>query len=300
MANATTTWQPPAATLDGVLRQIAERRNLPNLPSPSNGAPNGISTPTTRRPSMSSPDCPVCSGMGYFLPDLPAGELGYGKIRRCPRCDTGLAARSGLNEQELRIEAASIRGASPMTALLRWLVGDVLAAPAGWLTLWGAYGTAKTMAAQAIVAGCVRQAIPARFYHARKLEDGWFQDIHGDSANGQLYREIPVLCIDEIDKANLTNDWVRKGLQELLDTRYRSAIAGQTLTILICQVDPAGAMPGDIHSRMSDGRFYRQWTAPTPNRYTVERWGARYVPGIVHVEGPDQRPQIKPMRKVTA
>jgi hypothetical protein len=153
------------------------------------------------------------------------------------------------------------------------------------------------MAAQAIVAGCVRQALPARFYHARKLEDGWFADIHGDSANGQLYREIPVLCIDEIDKANLTNDWVRKGLQELLDTRYRSAIAGQTLTILICQVDPAGAMPGDIHSRMSDGRFYRQWTAPTPNRYTVERWGAHYVPGIVHVEGPDQRPQIKPIRR---
>jgi len=243
---------------------------------------------------MKSPDCPVCAGMGYFLPDAQPGEPGYGKIRRCPRCDTGLAARSGLNEQELRTDAASIKGNHPMPALLRWLIGDVLATPTGWLTLWGSYGTAKTLTAHAIIAGCVQQSIPARFYHARKLEDGWFRDIHGDSANGQLYREIPVLCIDEIDKANLTNDWTRKGMQELLDTRYRSGIAGETLTILICQVDPAEHMPGDIASRMSDGRFYRQWTAKTPNRYTVERWGAQYVPGIVHVVGKDQRPNIPP------
>jgi hypothetical protein len=232
--------------------------------------------------------------MGYFLLDAQPGEPGYGKIRRCPRCDIGLAARSGLNEQELRTDAASIRGNNPMPALLRWLIGDVLERPKGWLTLWGSYGTAKTMTAHAIIAGCVKRGIPARFYHARALEDGWFKDIHGDSANGQLYRDLPVLCIDELDKANLTNDWTRKGLQELLDTRYRSGIAGETLTILICQVDPALHMPGDIASRMSDGRFYRKWTANTPNPYTVERWGAQYVPGIVHVEGKDQRPNIPP------
>lgn len=243
---------------------------------------------------MKSPDCPVCAGMGYFLPDVQHGEPGYGKIRRCPRCDTGLAARSGLNAQELRTDASSIRGSHPMHVLLRWLVGDVLNTPTGWLTLWGNYGTAKTLSAHAIVAGCVQKAIPARFYHARTLEDGWFRDIHGDSANGQLYREIPVLCIDEIDKANLTNDWTRNKMQELLDTRYRSGLAGETLTILICQVDPTEHMPGDIVSRMSDGRFYRKWTANASNRYTVERWGAQYVPGIVHVEGKDQRPNIPP------
>lgn len=241
---------------------------------------------------MQSPECPVCAGAGFFV---SAGADGRAAgLRRCPRCDNGLAARSGLNEQELATTAASIKGNGDMFALLRWLVGDVLKAPAGWLTLWGAYGTAKTLTAQAIVAGAIRQNIPARFYHARQLEDGWFKDVHGDSSNGQLYREIPLLCIDEIDKANVTNDWVRKGLQELLDTRYRAALAGQSLTILICQVDPAGPMPGDIHSRMSDGRFWREWTGGKPNRYTVEQWGSRYVPGIVHVEGPDQRPMMRP------
>lgn len=244
-------------------------------------------------------ECPICRGAGYYLPDLPAGAPGFGKARRCGRCDTGLGARSGLNEQELRTTAATIRGASDMHVLLRWLVGDVLAQPSGWLTLWGAYGTAKSLTAQAIVAGLVRQNVPARFYHARRLEDGWFQDIHGDTANGQMYREIPALVIDEVDKANVTNDWTRKGFQELLDHRYRAALAGESLTILICQVDPAIPMPGDIHSRMMDGRFWREWTGGA-NRYVVEKWGARYVPGIVHVEGPDMRPNLKPIRKVTA
>lgn len=243
---------------------------------------------------MSSPSCPICAGAGYYLPDLPTADPAFGKPRRCPRCDTGLAARSGLNDQELRTTAATIRGNSDMHALLRWLVGDVLAQPTGWLTLWGAFGTAKTLTAQAIIAGLVRQNVSARFYHARRLEDGWFADIHGDTANGQLYRDLPALCIDEVDKANVTNDWTRKGLQELLDHRYRTALAGQSLTILICQVDPAGVLPGDVVSRMSDGRFWREWTAPTPNRHAVEKWGARYVPGVLKIEGPDMRPMLRP------
>lgn len=244
------------------------------------------------------PSCPTCAGTGYYVPDLHPGAPGFGKALRCTRCDAGLGARSGLNAQELRTTAASIQGRNDMSVLLRWLVDDICAHPAGWLTLWGSYGTAKTLTAQAIVVGCIRQNIPARFYHARRLEQGWFDDMHGESANAALYRDIPVLCIDEIDKANVTNEWVRKGLQELLDDRYRSGIAGHTLTILVCQVEPVIAMPGDINSRMNDGRFWREWNG-TANKHTVHKWGADYVPGVLRVEGPDARPMLRPAPRQT-
>jgi len=224
---------------------------------------------------------------------LPVGAPGYGRAIRCNRCNVGLGACSGLNEQEILLTAQSIQGRNDMASLLRWLIEDILAHPAGWLTLWGDYGTAKSLTAQTIVAGMIRQNTPARFYHARQLEQGWFDDMHGDACNAQLYREIPVLAIDEIDKFNVANAWVRAGIQEMLDTRYRSALAGQTLTILVCQVEPATVMPGDINSRMNDGRFYREWNGGA-NRHVIEKWGARYVPGVIHVEGADARPMLRP------
>ena len=224
------------------------------------------------------------------MPDLPLGAPGYGRAVRCT-CNAGVAEFCGLNDQERELSADAIfdLGSASMTAVLRHLVKFITANPAGWLTLWGEYGTAKTLTAQAIIAELVKAGQSARFYHARQLESGWFSDVRGDTANAELYRRLPVLAIDEIDKINTTNDWVRHGLQELLDTRYRGGVAGTQLTILICQVDPAVAMPGDIYSRMNDGRFMRPW-AGERNPHVVARHGALWVPGVVKVVGKDARP----------
>lgn len=236
-------------------------------------------------------DC-GCGGTGWIVPDLPLGAPGYGRAVRCG-CNTGVAEFCGLNEQERELSAEDIAEITPggrdMVAVLRHLVHFITANPSGWLTLWGEYGTAKTLTAQAIVAQLVKAGRSARFYHARQLESGWFSDVRGDTANAELYRRLPILAIDEIDKINTTNEWVRHGLQELLDTRYRGGVAGTQLTILICQVDPAIAMPGDILSRMSDGRFARPWAGPR-NPHVVASEGALWVPGIVKVVGKDARP----------
>ena len=239
-------------------------------------------------------DC-ACGGTGWLVPDLPLGDPGYGRAVRCS-CNVGIAEFCGLNEQERELSAASIApmpGNEKMVAVLRHLVKHVTAYPAGWLTLWGDYGTAKTLTAQAIIAQLVKAGVSARFYHARQLEQGWFSDVRGDTANAELYRRLPVLAIDEIDKINTTSDWVRFGLQELLDSRYRAGVAGTQLTILICQVDPAVAMPGDIVSRMNDGRFARPWPHG-PNPHVVERDGALWVPGVLRVVGKDARPMMQP------
>ncbi len=111
-------------------------------------------------------------------------------------------------------------------------------------------------------------------------------------SNAALYRRIRVLAIDEADKINMRSDWTRAAWQELMDDRYRSGLSGATCTLLITQTDPESCMPGDVASRMMDGRFARQWPQK-PNRFTEERGGELWVPGIVHVDGQDMRPYMR-------
>lgn len=224
--------------------------------------------------------------------DLPRTAQGFGTAQKCPDCEPDVSQRCGLNDGELALSAASIRGNGEMEQTLRRLVNAVAEQPAGWLTLWGNYGTAKTLTVQVIVAELVRRRKPARFIHAKRLEQIWFEDMHGDTAKAASFRDVTVLAIDEMDKCNLKSEWVRQQFQELLDHRYRSAVAGKTLTLFTVQADPADVLPGDIVSRMGDGRFYRPWAQRTAQ--TVERWQTTVMPGIIHVQGVDRRPSISP------
>lgn len=230
--------------------------------------------------------------MGWIVADLPRTAQGFGTAQRCPDCEPDVSSHCGLNDAELALSAASIRGNGEIERTLRQLVAVVADQPAGWLTLWGSYGTAKTLTVQAIVAELVRRKKPARFIHAKRLEQIWFEDMHGDTAKAASFRDVPVLAIDEMDKTNLKSEWVRQQFQELLDHRYRTAVAGKTLTLFTVQSDPAEVLPGDIASRMGDGRFYRPW--PQRCALTVERWQQVVLPGVIHVAGVDRRPSIPP------
>lgn len=279
--------QPQQPDTSAVLERIAQNRGLTtNRANSTQTSPMSSTAPTPR-------NCPHCGGTGFVIPDLPFGAPGFGRAVRCNRCDTGLAAHSGLNAQELTLTAAAIKGRNDTAGALRYLTQYITEHPHGWLVLWGEYGTAKTLAVQAIVAQLLQRRMLARFYHGRQLEQGWFDDMHGDSANGQLYRRLPVLAIDEIDKINFQNSWVRSGFQELMDSRYRLGIADEQLTLMICQTDPATTLPGDVVSRMNDGRFFRPWTGGA-NRHVVSRWDERWLPGVLQTAGADARPMLKP------
>ena len=289
--------QTAGGTLVDVVARIAANRGL-TIPLQAGQTTRSPNSRPASQVAQAMTDCPVCGGTGWIVPDLRPGATDYGRAVRC-RCNAGVADNCGLNEQERGLSADAILGNGPMVQVLRYLVSHAVANPVGWITLWGDYGVAKTLAAQAIVAQLVKAGRSARFYHARQLEQGWFSDVRGDTANAELYRRLPALVIDELDKINVTNDWTRHGLQELLDTRYRAAVAGQSLTVLICQVDPNVAMPGDVASRMADGRFYRPWPgdagARVPDAFRgilIERNGALWVPGVLRVTGKDARPAM--------
>lgn len=253
----------------------------------------------TGKPSLTAgqPDCAYCHGMRFYVPDLPLQHPEYGRAIRCEHCNTDTSRFSGLTATELTYSAASIQGKNDTVTALRYLVDHIAAHPAGWLTLWGPFGTAKTMTMQAIIAGLVRQNRNARFYHAKQIEQGWFNDMHDPdhSAQAQLFLNTPFIAIDELDKVNLNSEWIRQQFQNLLDHRYRQAVAGKQLTLITLNSDPVagGIIPGDIVSRMEDGRFYRQWTGKS-NSLVIDRWGEKVLPGCIQVKGADARPYLAP------
>jgi hypothetical protein len=239
------------------------------------------------KPSSTVEACDSCSGAGWLI------DPTIGQLVRCAVC-ADLRAECGLTEAELRTTPESIKGGGEAQETLRFLARYCIENPRGWLTLWGDYGTAKSLTAQAIVAGLASRGVSARYVHAGKVEQLWFDDLHGDACNAQLLERVPVLAVDELDKINLRSEWIRKKVQALADARYRTALAGKSFTVWIVQANPASILPGDIASRMEDGRFFRPWFL-SPNSLTVERWGSVNLPGCLHIQGEDARPYIKPL-----
>lgn len=257
--------------------------------------------------------CAKCSSQGWIVQDVPEGDPRFGQLVRCPACSKKrLADASGLNERELALTPQAIKGGSAPYVFLRAVLADVLERPHGLLTLWGTWGTAKTLFAQIVVAEMIRRGTEARFERAVEIEQRWFRSMHGDE-DGDLtgtYRTIPVRVLDEGEKVNMRSPWTLARWEAFHDAAYRDALAERTLVILTLNADPlGGALPGATASRLTDGRFCREVPPGMPLEYTpedeagnplppvtftVERWGRQVIPGVIHVAGQDARPYIRP------
>lgn len=206
-----------------------------------------------------------------------------GTVRPCPVC-TNLLKHSRLNMEEQAARLDQIRGGESAT-MLRHAGKVILDDPFGWFVVWGGTGSAKTLFLQALVAEFCRRGVQALYYHARDLQDGLYRDIHDDdSTNGVLYRRVPVLAIDELDKWHFT-EWSRTSLQAVLDDRYRNM--GTHVTLFASNRNPLldGAdawLPDDIRSRMVDGRFRRVLPALD-----------REIEGVYEVAQVDMRPMLR-------
>lgn len=227
------------------------------------------------------------------MPDLPTSHPAFGKAMRCRQCQPDYTPHCGLTADELAYTDMSIEGKNEISITLRHLVRLITKEPKGWLTLYGNSGVAKSLAVQAIIATLVRNGHTARFAHAHQVEQAWFADRDSDKSNAEYFLNVPVLAIDELDKTNLKNDWVRQQFQYLLDHRYRQAVAGKSLTLFTLQFAPEHSLPGDMVSRMTDGRFCRPWPH-AKNSMTIQRWGETVIPGLIHVQGVDVRPFVTP------
>jgi DNA replication protein DnaC len=206
-------------------------------------------------------------------PDIPGRPTvsGWYEIEMeqapCPVCTKGsrleyYASNSGLMDADRSISLSSFRVDTPNTAPKRRALDaarSLLASncnPDGFVTFWGSYGTGKSHLLKGIVNGFCAISVMARYYTlADLLADirdnfGAADGVRAAEAAIDNLRDAKVLCIDEVDKVNLTG-WAKETIFRILDSRYNERQS--MLTVLALNTSPDEYEMGYLSSRMSGG-----------------------------------------------
>jgi DNA replication protein DnaC len=174
-----------------------------------------------------SEDCPICSGLGYVRRDLPLNDPGFGKLFPCPNSHY-LMDRSGLTPGELSLSWGDIKDFGNV----RGAVDAVLEA----------LDTAACYIRMAEALQYIREAFDSETYPmtmaSRRLE---------------FLADYPVLCLDEIDRYNITG-FAKEQIFLLMDKRYEANVVRGTGVTLIASNRPPEALDGYLSDRVRDGR----------------------------------------------
>lgn len=253
-----------------------------NGSTPPPEKPTGLTSElTSESPRQIPPDCPDCHGAGWFRPvDAEPGSVAMTKLVRCenPIHATDrverLAKASALLEADTKTRLSDLtvtRENREMINAARQMIDD----PGGWLYIWGGPGNAKSKVLIAIVneinaagngpalyikfshlVNLMRDAFSEKSYRQKKAESGIDSDNWqnlGYLDRFERLKEIPVLAIDELDKARLT-EFAEEFRFDFLDERYRLAEHRIAATIFASQTPPV-ELPDPLRSRVEDGRF---------------------------------------------
>lgn len=232
---------------------------LPQTSSAQQSEPDSSSSIT---PLIGRPACPVCLGTGWLRVERDLTDPRFGKLEPCEcQADRGLGRLrelSGLHEAELSVQLADVSpemgpGTREMVEACRAFIQQ----PAGFLTIWGGVGAGKTSCLYAITNALLRRgAVYVSLHDLLEFVRGAFnaRGDSGDDANARLKRfaTVPVLCLDELDKVK-PSEWVTEQVTALVDARFRSALSGESGTVMALNSDPR-LQPAWIASRLQDGR----------------------------------------------
>lgn len=296
----TATQAPPLQHLSGITDPLAATMASlsPKSQPPRNGNESTRFWQADPGPQSPTPDgCPVCSGVGWV-------QSQTGSAVRCKVCADFLAS-SRLAESERENRLAGIHPASPIHPVAVHMAQGLLADRGGWLTLWGSYGSGKSLVLTALVADACRSGRMGRYYTGMDILKQFQQDMdrtdNAEAGRGMsldFLANVPVLAIDELTGFHSSSDWFARHFVELMDRRYRNA--DRQITILALNPDPAlwcsgpgsawGVSGPAILSRMRDGRFCRDWPAGMSHPKGMER--ERVIPGILRFDAPDMRPRL--------
>jgi DNA replication protein DnaC len=134
---------------------------------------------------------------------------------------------------------------------------EFIAAPYGLLTIHGTCGNAKTVVLQSIVNAMLAQSVTAiytTFYDVVSWVRESFNSKDEDSVSVKVarLRDVPVLCIDELDKVKPT-EWVVELQTQLIDLRYRRGLSRESGTVFAMN-GTLDTLPDWFASRLRDGR----------------------------------------------
>lgn len=168
-----------------------------------------------------------------------------------------LESISGLLRSELSISLATLmqrRDTRRMIEAAQSFVED----PYGFLTVWGGVGNGKTLILQGII-NDLREGLRlegAYIVFADLLDfirAGFNDEDFNAHDRYKFLKDVPVLAIDEIDKARMT-EYADEFRFKFFDYRYRLAIDGQAATVFAMNCNPE-ELPMHVYDRLRDGRF---------------------------------------------
>lgn len=271
--------------------------------------PASESPSTGLRMYPARPDpCPACGGTGFFRLDAPVGTPGFGRLEVCDHPShtlarlARLAGLSGLLPAEAKKRLTDIKANDNNKEMLK-AAREMIHQPAGWwLYLYGKAGNAKSQVLLAIhneinatgrgpalyvefarLLNWIGEAYAERDFRSKAMTSGGLPDSVGYQARLDRIVALPVILIDEFDKARMT-DFRNEFLFEFLNTRWRQAVAGETATIFAGQTAPID-WPDPIRSRIEDGRFKVVHNpAGDARRAMKRRWGESTTPDNMSFE----------------
>lgn len=179
---------------------------------------------------------------------------------------------SGMTEaeREHRLKNIITNAKTPGTAAMKQAAQELVDGKTFMLTIYGSNGNAKTLALMAIVNEMLDKGIPAMYVTASDMLE-WIRDAFnsdgspkdgGGSAFERLERLKGIMClaVDELQAIKETA-WTTEKLDNLVDARYRRAIAGDGYTVFAMNEHPEG-LSSRIYSRLKDRRLRADGESP--------------------------------------
>lgn len=221
----------------------------------------------TRTPTC-APDCPLCGGAGFVSyneppRDSPKWQIWWDKYRYgkhpCPNSTQVFHYdHSGLRPEDEGLMWEFILGEQAQKAVRA--VRAALARGYGWVYLWGACGTAKTMVLKTAIAASLRDMKPAAYVRMVDLINDLRASYATDNPiSDQITRlatweAIPVLALDEFDRLRDT-DYAREARFTIIDRRYEDAVHKHASVTIFASNSNPNDLDDYLRSRIFDNRF---------------------------------------------
>jgi DNA replication protein DnaC len=204
--------------------------------------------------------CSICKGLGFINIEDPEGCI------PCPECKVRAFKKgSGLYEHEWDISIDQINITwGPDTENLVKAIQRVQRGQQRWLAILGTTGNGKTTSLMSVVNFFNRQHRKSVYYTLGDLMSyiraGMRDNTFGVDERVKSLAGIPVMAIDEIDKANET-DWTRETLHSLIDRRWRLTPGDENIvTVFAMNEEPKDQY---LRSRLMDSAYpYVRITSP--------------------------------------
>lgn len=186
--------------------------------------------------------CPVCSGnkREEFL------------LRNC-----GIEGGDlNLRLEKFKVEKRGFAEKAAAKEVATYVLSDgTTTHPNGFVTFWGEYGVGKTLLLKMLINGFRLCGKLACYISAADMLAEVRSTFGTDTPSETMiafYRDVPVLCVDEVDRVNVTQ-WTQETLFRVLDWRHQHK--GRLLTVLATNTNPTLMSESFqyLASRMSEG-----------------------------------------------